>query len=42
MGLAAVVGDDVAEWASEDAVEEHAEGECEQALGEAGERLGRV
>ena len=35
MGLAAVVGDEGAEWASEDLVEEHAEGECEQALGDA-------
>jgi hypothetical protein len=46
VGLAPVVGGEGAEWASEDAVEEHAEGEREQALGDAlgesGERLCEV
>jgi hypothetical protein len=46
VGLAAVIGDQGAGGTSEDAVEQRAEGECEQALGdalgEAGERLCQV
>ena len=46
MGLASVVGGECSGWAAEECVEEHADGQREQALGDsldqAGDRLGEV